>query len=185
MNRAYYHLVIAAIFFAVVLSVYLFWNNTLMRVSGEVASLASDITTKNKTFAETIVAEKELTKLSTEESTIQGYFVKTADVVPFLEGMQTLGSSVGAKVTIVSVSTNPLPRQHLELALRISGTFDAVVRAVGLIEYSPYDVTTTSLTLSSDPSTDPKVGSVWSGALTLQIGTASSTVPVKTATTTP
>ncbi len=175
MNRVYFHLIFATTLFIVALICYAFWYGALGALSFEVAALSSEVTAKNQSAAQALVAEDELAKLSAEENIIHGYFVSTADIVSFLEGLQTLGSFAGAKVSVVSVSANPSPRPHLDLALKVSGSFDAVMRAVGAIEYSAHDIQVTTLTLDTVTSLDPKIPSGWAAALVLQVGTASST----------
>lgn len=183
MSRSYLiHLGIALAVLAAALVVYGFWYAALGTLSSEVAGLTAEVAAKNQNVTQAVIAEDELSKLSDEEGAIRGYFVAPADIVPFLESLQTVGAAAGAKVSVVSVSASPTPRPHLSLALKITGPFDAVLRTVGAIEYGPHDITTT--TLSLDQGQGDVIG--WSASLAVDVGAASaSPAPAASVTTTP
>lgn len=173
MKKTYFYLTFALIFFAVTLGGYAVWYYELGALSSSVSDITAEVTARNQGAAQALVAEDELTKLSAQESAIRNYFVSSSDIVSFLEGLQTVGTQFKSKVSIVSVEANPLPRQHLNLSLHISGSFDAVMRTVGAIENSPHDVSMLTLTVSA---TNPTASSTsWDAVTTLEVGTASST----------
>jgi hypothetical protein len=176
MKNSYTHLASAGVFLLVALSAYYFWYATLGSMSDEVGSLTAQTAAARANAAEIIVAQGELAGLSDEEGAIKGYFVNQSDIVPFLEGLQSLGAGAGAKVTVVSVAAAETPRPHLDLALKITGNFDAVVRAVGAVEYAPHDLRTKTLSLDSSAGTGSTTS--WAASLALTVGlTATSTSP--------
>jgi hypothetical protein len=87
--------------------------------------------------------------------------------------LQSTGTYLKSNVQVVSVSATPgTPTGVLDLSLKIDGTFDSVARTLGAIEYGPYDITITSLTFDTNPSsvtatTEPQ----WSAAATYTVGT--------------
>lgn len=174
MSKTYFQLISAAALFAIVLIGYALWYHALGSVSGELADLSAKVAAQNRSAAQAIAAEDELAKLSAEEGAIHGYFVSTSDIVSFLEALQKTGSALGAKVSVTSVSANAAPRPHLDLALTISGSFDAVMRTIGAIEYGPHDIVVKTLTVDSGTSADGSASAGWTAALALQVGTASS-----------
>jgi hypothetical protein len=187
MKQTYFQLGFTLLFFAAMLAGYVFWYTTLSNLSSSVADISAEVDAKNKSAAQTLVAADQLSKLSLEESAVHGYFVVPEDIVPFLEGLQADGASLGAKVNVTSVSSAATPKPHLDLVLKTTGPFDAVFRTAGAIENSPHDIVVSSFTIGA---TDPTASSTsWSSTMTLQVGTASSSPgthvsPVPTATST-
>ena len=60
-------------------------------------------------------------------------------------------------------------RAALVLALGIKGTFDAVMRTLGVFDYAPYDVSIPSVSLSQDGKNS------WRASLTLMVGSVPGT----------
>ena len=93
---------------------------------------------------------------------------------------------------MVSVAAAPAsPYGHLNLSVSITGTFDAVSKTVGAIEYQPYNTSLTSLSLSTtanpgDTGTTTATTSqpVWNAAVVFSVGAittvATSTVATST-----
>ena len=177
-------LVISAIVLLATLGAYVFWYSIVIAKSTEANTLASQIATQSNASAQAAQAKTVIAQLATQESTIDQYFVSTSQVVPFLEQLQSIGKFLGAKVQVVSVAAVPgTPYGHLDLALSITGPFDAVSRTVGAIEYGPYDssISTFSLNTSVAPGDISSSSPQWTANATFSIGaqtgTASSTKP--------
>jgi hypothetical protein len=166
MNRSIYHLIGALVLLLVAVVGYAFWYYTLGSVSASAANLAAEAESKKQSAASATLAAGELERLEREEASIHAYFVVPDDIVGFLEGLQTKGAALGAEVTVVSVSAETAPRPRLDLAIKIDGSFDAVMRTMGAIEYAPYDLTVSMLTLSLTGEGE------WSAAMKLIVGTA-------------
>jgi Tfp pilus assembly protein PilO len=153
---------------------YGFWYSLLSEKSAEVSSITEKITEQNNATTQIEQAKAELSQLSSQEATVDQYFVATNDVVPFLEQIQSIGTFLGAKVEVVSVSAvSGNPYGQLNLSLSISGPFDAVARTLGSIEYGPYDSSITSLSLSTSatPGDTPSTSAaVWNAAATFTVG---------------
>lgn len=168
------HTLLAIAVLIIAFTAYGIWYTTVSKKSAEAASLAAEIQTKHQDSERIKAAKDELLKISTDEALVNGYFVSTNDVVPFLEALQSTGKNLGATVEIVSVSADPgKPHAHLNLSLSITGSFDSVVRTLGAFEYSPYDATLQSLTLDT-PQTGTGKAALWTAAATFFIGTTNS-----------
>jgi hypothetical protein len=169
--KTYSYLIAATLLFIIVLSGYGLAYRTLGSISDEVISLTAQVAGKNADAAQALGAEKELTKLATQEAQIHGYFVASSDIVPFLESLQNMGAGTGVKVNVAAVAENKTPRPHLDISLKITGPFDAVVRTVGAIEYSPHDIQVTTLALDATPG---EKETIWTASMAMRVGTASS-----------
>ena len=72
-------------------------------------------------------------------------------MVAFIDTLEGRGRSLGATVNVLSVSTGgDSAHPTLELTLSIKGSFDAVMRTVGSIEYAPYAISISSLLVGKD-----------------------------------
>src|SRR3989344_896925 len=143
-------LMFALVLTAAALSAYFYWYAALSKASATVADLASRIAEKSEDASRIAAAKSILAALSSEEAAIRGYFVSTEDVVPFLEELEATGKAFGADVSVASVSADSAAdRSHILVAVKVGGTFDAVLRAVGAIEYGPHDIIITNLSLDA------------------------------------
>ena len=77
------------------------------------------------------------------------------------------------KVLSVSVD-NSSKQTSLVLSLVVSGTFDAVMRTVGAIEFAPYDVLISKLSLANEEK------NVWNANLEIVVGSVSANVESST-----
>lgn len=178
MKRPFAHLLIALGILTAALIAYGIAYHVLGKMSASTASLAAEVAAKKESASAAALAEEELKRLVQEEAAIAAYFVVPDDIVSFLETLQEEGKMLGTDVTVISVSAVPTPRPHLDLALKVEGTFDAVTRTVGAIEYSPFDLTVSSLVLDSvqEPTESGNASTgEWTAQMKLSVGTASST----------
>lgn len=179
-HLTFVHLSIALILFASIVAAYGFWYSSVGKVSAEAASLAEEIKTKSQDSARVAAAKVALTSLSEDEESVRKYLVQTNDVVPFLEGLEQTGKQLGAVVEVASVSAESATnRPHLTLSLKITGSFDSVLRTLGAIEYGPYDSMLTNLTFDTPRTDDSAATVVWTATAAFTIGTqvATSSTP--------
>jgi len=192
MSSSKTHLVLALLFLLACCAGYGSWYAVLSGRSAEAADLAQQIQSKDEDAARLKAAKTALASIQSDEALIGNYFVSTSDVVPFLEGLQATGSHLGANVVIASVSADTLAgRPTLALTLQITGSFDAVLRTLGRVEYAPYFVSVSDLSLTTVPATvasanAPTTLAGWAATASLIVGAksaASSTPAVPSAAT--
>ena len=159
--------------------------------STEASSLAQQIKNQNDAAVKATIAKTRLAELSTQQAAITQYFVSTSDVVPFIEKLQAIGKFIGADVQVASVAAAPAsPYGHLNLSVSITGTFDAVSRMLGAIEYQPYNTSISSVTISTTQNqttvstTTTATMTLWNASVVFAVG-AITTTATSTATTTP
>jgi len=171
-HLTYIHLSTALILFAGIIAAYGFWYATVGTASAEAAQLAEKIKTAGHDSARVAAAKAALVSLAEDELSVRTYLVPTNDVVPFLEGLEQTGKQLGAAVEVASVSAqNSTNRPHLLLALKITGSFDSVLRTLGAIEYGPYDSELTNLTLDTPRLEAGEASVAWTATATFTIGT--------------
>jgi Tfp pilus assembly protein PilO len=172
----------ALVLIVIMLSLYGYAYAQVSLKSAELKSLTLQISKKTLAAADAGAARAQLAALAPQEATLQQYFLSNADIVSFLEQLATTGKYFGSKVEVVSVAAVPgTPNGALNLSLTVTGSFDAVMRTVGAIEYGPHETTVTNFTLttmgdSSQASSSPQ----WQASATFLVGTQNSTTTPST-----
>lgn len=155
------------------------WYWKVSDMSVVMANLESKIQEKKMASENISTAKTALARFENSEALITNYFVPEEGIVPFINELETRGRSLGAAVTVASVSSKGVTGQsEFALSLKVAGTFDAVMRTVGVIEYAPYAVTISKLSLDEDEK------NTWRATIELTVGsvptvgtTPSSTTP--------
>jgi hypothetical protein len=162
----------ALLLLLLVLGLNVYWYTVVTDESTQVTTLAGEIQAKTNDSTRTAAAKSELAALSTDQASIEHYFVSTNDVVPYLEQLQTTGKYLGSNLQIVSVSAAPgTPYGKLSLALSIQGSFNSVLRTLGSVEYGPYDTSISTLALSVPQSTAASSSPQWTANAQFTVGT--------------
>jgi hypothetical protein len=179
------HFIGALILLIGVVALNIFWYGMVSDESAQVGKIAGEIKLQTNNSALAAQAKQELTVLSADQASVQQYFVSTNDVVPFLQQLQTTGTYLGSNVQIASVSATPgVPYGKLSLAISIAGSFNAVMRTLGSIEYEPYDTAISTLTFDAPPGNTTSSGvPQWTANAIFLVGTEAT--PQASATSTP
>jgi flagellar basal body-associated protein FliL len=165
-------LVIAIVMFAAALGVYGFWYSLVGKASVEAAALSEEIRTKSQDSARVAAAKVALESLAEDEAAMHAYLVREQDIVPFLGTLEDTGTSLGSNVVVASVAADSKgERSQLKLSLKITGSFDAVLRTLGAIEYGPYDSAIQSVTFDTVPVEG--AAPAWTATATFTLGTQS------------
>jgi hypothetical protein len=159
------------------LGAYAFWYAALGKASAEAAVLAENVRSKSQESEKIAAAKVALETLAEDEASIRAYLVREEEIVPFLGRLEETGAGLGASVDVVSVSTETLAeRNRIMLSVKIEGTFDAVLRTLGSIEYGPYDSSVERVTFDTVPSGETPSGE-WTATVIFALGTQSTPAP--------
>lgn len=176
MNSSLTRLLVALTVCAITIIGYGFWYAAIEAKSAAVSQLKSQVAAKDENAKRIASARASLAEIAGSEAVIQNYFVPETGVVAFINNLEAQGRKQGTTVSVLSVSTSaegaPLT---LSFDLTITGTFDAVMRTIGVIEYAPYDLSLSALSLTHDDKNS------WHANLTILVGSA----PAAAAPTTP
>lgn len=166
MNRVLTHLVIALVLLALCVAGYIAAFLAVEKTRDQIAEVSGKTVALMEDQERIKEAQGALAALSQNESRITGYFLNEKEIVSFLEEVESAGEALGANVTVVAVNnergTTP---SRVSVALRITGSFDAVMRTIGVIEYEPYDGVITTITM------DDQGEGVWGASVTYSVGT--------------
>ena len=169
MSRTLIQLTIAGVLLVASCAGYAVAHAVVAKAGARVVAASEQIKQKNEEAKEIRKARTELTALSESEARVTGYFVSQDAVVPFLEEIGSMGKAFGSTVEVVSVTEDitETGRTMLDLSLQISGSFSSVMRTVGNLEYGPYDIALTNLSLDATSAKD----NIWTASATYQVGT--------------
>lgn len=162
-----------------VIAGYGWWYAVVSAKSAVAAGLERQIRAKTDIMSRISAARATLKSVAGDTAAVEGYFVPEASVVPFIESLEREGKVLGATVSVLSVSaTGPSARPSLAFSLSIVGTFDAVLRTVGVIEYAPYALSVSGLSVAQDAE------GAWRADLSFSVGSVpvSRTAPATSAT---
>ncbi|MCX6788012.1 MAG: hypothetical protein NT108_02510 [Candidatus Kaiserbacteria bacterium] len=152
MRSSFLHLIFALGICAVVLIGYGFWYATIADMSASATVLQGQIDAKTQAVSRMATTRAALAEISDDEKVLQSYFVPETGVVAFIDTLEGYGRAVGSTtVEVLSVSTGgALVRPTLTFSLSITGSFDAVMRTVGAIEYAPYAISIADLSVGQN-----------------------------------
>ncbi len=150
--RSYFiHAFITFTLCVVTLIGYGFWYAVVASKSAVVASVQNQIDTKTESAARVASARTALAEIVGDESAVRSYFVPETEIVSFIDDLVARGRTLSAIVKILSVSADNSHNQStLSFSLTIKGTFDAVMRTVGMIEYAPYNLSIAKLSVGKE-----------------------------------
>ena len=186
MKSSLFHLLAAVTLCIVALIGYGVWYSTVSAESAAVADLQNNIVAKTEAVKRIAATRASLTDIAGDEALVQSYFVPEANIVSFINALESRGTAQKASVSVLSVSESGTKAQPaLSFSITVKGTFDAVMRTVGSIEYAPYALSISSLSVAQDTK------SGWHADLRLLVGsmpanvTATSSSPNVPGTSTP
>jgi Tfp pilus assembly protein PilO len=78
-----------------------------------------------------------LQKIAPDRALLENHFIKSSDVVPFLNIIENLAKESGVSVQIDSVDAK-IDNTELTVGLKVSGRFEAIYKFLTLLENSPY-----------------------------------------------
>lgn len=156
---------------ALALAGYWFWYAAVAGKSASVAALQNSIDASVNTASRAAAARAALAAMEGDEALMRSYFVSETGVVSFINGLEALGRAIGSTtVSVLSVSTaaDAKARPAFKFALLVKGTFDGVMRTVGALEYAPYAISISSLSVAKNSKND------WQANLVFTAGAATS-----------
>lgn len=170
-TRSSASLILAVIAVVLAILAYGFSYAVVDRLSQKAAELDTEIRIKNEETLRMSQAKETLETLLADEERMRGYLIRQEEIVPFLGRLEVLGSSLGSSLEVVSVSEDLQgTRERILVSVKISGSFQSVVRTLGVIEYGPYDSAITHVTLDT-PAGGQEQSSTWSAVATFALGT--------------
>lgn len=161
-RRPLIHLAAAGALAAAALGAYAAWFLALQAADARADELAAEIARIEREDAAIASATDVAAALAADEAALASYFVSRDGIVQFLEELERAGDEAGSLVEVASVAPGTgAAKDRVTLALRITGSFEGVMRTLGAFEYGPRDMRIESLALDSSREEE---GSTWTAA---------------------
>lgn len=145
------HLIVWILICIVAIAMHGFWYSIIAEKSVAVADIQNQINAKTETASRIAFARTALNEIADDEAVVQSYFVPETGVVPFIDDLEARARGQKTAMKVISVSVSDVKkRPTITLSINIIGTFDAVARTVGVIEYAPYDLSVSKLSFVKD-----------------------------------
>lgn len=168
MKSSLFHLIIWVSLCAATILGQGFWYSAISKKSAEVADLQNQIDTRTETTRRIALAHTALVEIASDESSVENYFVPETGIVSFINDLESRARGQTAAMKVLSVSVGASVKQPtLIFTIAIDGTFDAVMRTVGVIEYAPYSISISKFSLAKAEK------KTWSANLELIVGSVS------------
>ncbi|MDD5721007.1 MAG: hypothetical protein PHT16_00975 [Candidatus Pacebacteria bacterium] len=90
--------------------------------------------------------DQSLQKIAPDRISLENHFIKSSDIVPFLNMIERLGEESGVSTEINSISTKT-DNTELTVELRAAGRFEGIYKFLTLLENSPYELDFTSMNI--------------------------------------
>lgn len=177
MNRTpFIHLGSALAILALSVGLCVWAGMTVDKVEKKATTLQTEVSAAQTQIDRVRAAKEALPALASAETATSAFLLSQEDIVPFLETLERKGRAQGGVVTVLSVNTEKTgAKSRIALSLTITGSFDAVLRTLGTIEYSSYDIRVVSATIEKVGAADKGPAS-WNASVVLSIGAESGTV---------
>lgn len=131
------HLSIAVIALLAALGAYALGFMLVTDAKGKATELAAAIAAKEAEQARGASARSRVAEVASDEEFLASRLVAEADIVAFLETLESAGDPYGATVKVASVADDA-GEERLSLALSIEGSFEGVMKTLGAIEHGRY-----------------------------------------------
>jgi len=170
MKAPLYQFAAALLVCLLVIGGYVAWYFTVVGTRDAVASLAADVAAKE---AESVRASSDRASagaLAEDEAFVSAHLLAPGDIVGFLERFEATGKTVGATVSVASVDDTQEAQGSIDLSFSVTGSFDAVLRALGALEHGPYASRTKTVSLS-------QAGDGWEAAGVMTVAIVATSTP--------
>lgn len=175
MRPVFVQLTLAFVVCAAATAGYAIWYGVVAAESSAATALQGKIDAQTTAANRMAAARATLAGIAGDDAAVRNYFVSETGIVAFIDGLEALGRATGSTtVDVLSVSTGGTDAHPaFKFALSVKGTFDGVMRTIGAIEYAPYAISVSSLSVVKNAQND------WRANLVFLAGSATS-APAKT-----
>jgi hypothetical protein len=150
MKSSVFTLVVVVLTAVAMLFAYGGWYARVAEKSREVVALENLIVRKSASAGRAPATRAELIAHEEAAEQLAAYRVAQTDIVSFITLLKGLAIGLGTSLDVLSVSSDgEKERPSLSLSLGIEGPFQNVMRTLGAIEYAPYELIFSSVTLAS------------------------------------
>lgn len=132
-------ILLSLLFFLASCAVLVFLYKQIDNVKKETDELEKSWQTESDKRKEMKTLDKSLKLIEEDKKVLDSYFAYSTDIVPFLNTLEKLSESVGAKGEVSSVDILK-DNTGLEVNLKATGSFGSLYKLLQLFENAPYEI---------------------------------------------
>jgi len=153
------------------LSVFGFLAYRIVGINKATAELSENMAKEEKRNQQLRTLQDLLEELGAEEAALDGRFLSSEGLVPFIELVEDVGRDAGVTVEVVSVGIQPeseagASHEWLKVALKAEGSWAEVFHFVRMLETMPYAIKLDQAGISREQT--EKGPASWQGAIVLR-----------------
>ena len=133
-------LILLVVFCFALIFLYQKINNNNQKVKQDTLNLETEARRREDILA----LNRLLQKVADDRVLLEKHFIKSSDIVPFLDMIEKLALQAGVSAQIDSVNTK-IDNTELAVGLKASGKFEAIYKFLTLLENSPYELDFSSM----------------------------------------
>lgn len=149
-NTSLIHALLAGVIALGVIGGYVLWYLSVQGLYADIEKTRAQSALKETERARAVIARTAEEEIHAHELFVASHIVDTANIVSFLEEIESAGKAFGATVRVGSVNGGSKGANgNISLSLSISGSFDGVMRTLGVIEHGAYATSITDVSLDT------------------------------------
>lgn len=161
------YLILSIMFFLFFCAISVFLYQKTQNDKKEALSLQEEWQTENIRRENVKYLSSSIKTIQGEIASLESHFVKSSDVVPFLDTIEGLANDVNLKSEISSVDVgkvNPV----LMVEMRVQGSFENIYKLIRLLEYSQYELEFVSINIQEMENSTAKIPQ-WNATLMIKL----------------
>lgn len=154
---------------AVSIGAYVFMYRTAMQSAVSAAAARASVAAAKDAEREAEEQGSIYQKTAAARASLPSFLVNDNNALAFIQKVESVGKESGAAVSISSLSSGAAPgssKQAVSAIVSMNGSWQAVMRAIGLVESLPYALSVRSVNLNSSPAA---VAPAWSASISLSV----------------
>jgi hypothetical protein len=136
----------AVVFLAVSILVFTWLKGKINANNGIVADREAELQAETRKKEETELFGKMLKTIEAERAMLDSHFIKSSDVVIFLDAVENLAPKVGAEAEVTQVDIAP-DNRSLTVSMHAQGSFEELHKFIKLLENAEYQIEFVSMDL--------------------------------------
>jgi hypothetical protein len=161
------YLILSVVFFLFFCATSVFLYQKTKDYNKEALSLQEEWQTENVRRENVKYLSSSVKTIQSEIASLESHFVKSSDVVPFLDTIEKLANDMSLKSEISSVDVNKV-NPVLMVEMRVQGSFENIYKLIRLLENSQYELEFVSVNIQEMENSTAKIPQ-WNAALMIKL----------------
>lgn len=154
---------------SLVTAAWLYALSNIIAQKSVIANLKKSILINERKINNEKFLSDSLASMTADTETIAAVFLKEKDMVKLLEGLESIGRSADASLTINAVSVKQTDSIKPTISFNIKGSFGQIFKYLYLLENLPYLITIDNASFQKIEEQDKKREGRWQAAFNIEL----------------